>query len=53
MVSLSDITIKAGEYRPCIIISNKTEKRKALFHRWNDIANVIGESALSFRIVLF
>ena len=35
------ITIKTGEYRPCLV-----EGKKALFHRWSVKAEVVGESPL-------
>lgn len=36
-----EMTVRTGEYRPCIV-----DGKKALFHRWTDFANVVGESPL-------
>lgn len=41
MATLRDITIKTSEYRPCII-----EGKKALFHRWEEVAKVIPPSPM-------
>ena len=36
-----ELTIKTAEYRPCIV-----EGRKALFHRWHTISNVLSPSPM-------
>ena len=42
MASLSsNVTLLTSEYRPCIVGG-----KGALFHRWNQFCNVVGESAL-------
>lgn len=41
MAGLNSITICTSEYRPCIV-----DEKKALFHRWEDFKNVIGESMM-------
>lgn len=38
MSSLNNITISSSEYRPCIV-----DGKKALFHKWNDFANTVGQ----------
>lgn len=37
----SKIQVMFSEYRPCVV-----KGKKALFHRWADKAQVVGESAL-------
>lgn len=37
----AEIQVRFSEYRPCIVGG-----KKALFHRWTDKAQVVGESAL-------
>lgn len=39
MASLPEIKISQNEYRPCFV-----NDKKALFHKWNDFANTIGDS---------
>ena len=41
MAGLGDLTIKTSEYRPCLV-----KGEKALFHRWSDESNVVGESPI-------
>ncbi len=39
MAALNDITIRTTEYRPCIV-----KGKKALFHRWQTISQVVAPS---------
>ena len=37
----SEIVIKTIDYRPCIV-----DGRKALFHKWNDIADTVADGMM-------
>ena len=37
----TDITVKYSEYRPCIV-----NEKKALFHRWEDISQIVPPSPM-------
>lgn len=40
-ICTADITVKYSEYRPCIV-----DKKKALFHRWEERANIVSPSPM-------
>lgn len=40
-MAFNEIVIKTSEYRPCIV-----NGKKALFHRWTELSNVVSESCL-------
>lgn len=40
---MAEIKMVLSEYRPCVV---GKEKKPATFHRWADVAQTVGESAL-------
>lgn len=46
MVNPTFVSRYYGELRPCCIFINGVEKKKALFHCWDFVSNVVGASLL-------